>query len=66
MRGRVPFAENAPLEARGKHGAGGAPPRFFVSVAFKGVSFSVSLFFAILVGRPTSVAAKGVTGAGWR
>jgi hypothetical protein len=36
-------------------------PVFFVSVASKGVRFSVSLLFATLAGRSISVAAKGVT-----
>ena len=34
-------------------------PRFFVSVAFKGVSLCVSLLFATLAGRSISVVAKG-------
>jgi hypothetical protein len=41
--------------------AEGPLPRFFVSVASKGVSFSVSLLFATLAGRSISVADKGVT-----
>ena len=42
-------------------------PLFFVSVAFKGVSFGVSLLFAALVGRFVSVVVKGVTGVRcWR
>jgi hypothetical protein len=40
----------------------GAPlPRFFVSVASKGVRVAVSLLFATLAGRSISVAAKGFT-----
>ena len=35
-------------------------PRFFVSVASKGFSNSVSLLFATLAGRSISVAAKGL------
>jgi hypothetical protein len=35
-------------------------PWFFVSVASKGLSFSVSLLFATLAGRSISVADKGV------
>jgi hypothetical protein len=43
------------------------PPLFFVSVAFKGVSFGVSLLFTTLAERFVSVAAKGVRGADcWR
>jgi hypothetical protein len=34
---------------------------FFISVASKGVSFSVSLLFATLAGRFISVAFKGLT-----
>jgi hypothetical protein len=34
------------------------PPRFFVSIAFKGVRFAVSLLFATLAGRFVGVAAK--------
>jgi hypothetical protein len=47
---------------------GGVPtPLFFVSVAFKGVSFAVSLLFASLAGSFISVAAKGLMGARcWR
>ena len=37
-------------------------PQFFVSVAFKGVSFEVSRLFATLAGRSISVASKGVMG----
>jgi hypothetical protein len=45
----------------------GAHPLFFVSVASKGVRFSVSLLFATLARRSISVAAKGLTGADcWR
>jgi hypothetical protein len=36
------------------------PPRVFVSVASKELSRAVSLLFATLAGRSTSVAAKGV------
>src|SRR6266403_4623327 len=36
-------------------------PLFFVSVAAKGVSSTVSLLFATLAGRSISVAAKGLT-----
>jgi hypothetical protein len=35
-------------------------PRFFVSVASKGLSQAVSLLFATLAGRCVSVAAKGL------
>jgi hypothetical protein len=35
---------------------------FFVSVASKGLSPSVSLLFAILAGRAISIAVKGLTG----
>jgi len=38
-----------------------ASPLFFVSVAAKGVSSTVSLLFATLAGRCISVAAKGLT-----
>jgi hypothetical protein len=38
-------------------------PLFFVSVASKGLSPTVSLLFATLAGRSISVAAKGLTGA---
>jgi len=38
------------------------PPRFFVSVASKGLSWGVSLLFATLAGRFISVAAKGLKG----
>jgi hypothetical protein len=37
-------------------------PRFFVSVASKGLSQAVSLLFATLAGRPISVASKGFMG----
>jgi hypothetical protein len=37
-------------------------PRFFVSVASKGLSHTVSPLFATLAGRSISVAAKGFTG----
>ena len=39
-------------------------PRYFVSVAFKGLSPDVSLLFATLAGESISVAAKGLMGAG--
>jgi len=46
---------------------GGTPPRFFVSVAAKGVSFVASRLFAILAGDSISVADKGLRGARcWR
>jgi hypothetical protein len=55
-KGRVPEweLEGIPrnVEMRG--------PLFFVSVASKGLSQSVSLLFAILTGRSTSVASKGL------
>jgi hypothetical protein len=38
-----------------------ATPVFFVSVASKGFSRTVSLLFATLVGRSINVAAKGLT-----
>jgi hypothetical protein len=42
-------------------------PVFFVSVASKGVSLAVSLFFATLAGWSVSVAGKGLRGARcWR
>src|SRR5713226_6637252 len=42
-------------------------PLFFVSVASKGLSPTVSLLFATLAGRFISVAGKGLTGADcWR
>jgi hypothetical protein len=42
-------------------------PWFFVSVASKGVSFSVSLLFATVAGYFVSVAGKGLMAAGcWR
>jgi hypothetical protein len=42
-------------------------PRFFVSVAAKGVSFVASRLFAILAGDSISVAAKGLMGTRcWR
>jgi hypothetical protein len=42
-------------------------PLFFVSVASKGLSPTVSLLFATLAGRSISVAAKGLTGSDcWR
>ena len=42
-------------------------PLFFVSVASKGFSWTVSLLFATLAGRRTSVAAKGLAHAKcWR
>ena len=42
-------------------------PRFFVSVASKGVRFSVSLLFATLARWSISVADKGLRGARcWR
>jgi hypothetical protein len=37
-------------------------PRFFVSVASKGLSCAVSLLFATLARRSVSVAVKGLTG----
>jgi hypothetical protein len=40
--------------------AGAPTPLFFVSVASKGFSFSVSLLFATLAEGSISVAAKGV------
>jgi hypothetical protein len=36
-------------------------PVFFVSVASKGFSYTVSLLFATLTGRCVNVAAKGLT-----
>jgi hypothetical protein len=48
-------------------GSSAPHPVFFVSVASKGFSFSVSLLFAALVGSFVSVAAKGLTEAEcWR
>ena len=42
-------------------------PLFFVSVASKGLSHTVSLLFATLAGRSISVAAEGLTGSDcWR
>ena len=42
-------------------------PVYFVSIASKGFSQTVSLLFATLAGRSISVAAKGLTGADcWR
>jgi hypothetical protein len=38
-------------------------PLFFVSVTIKGLSFAISLLFAILAGELISVVAKGVTAA---
>jgi len=49
--GRVPECEAAP-----------PPAMFFVSVAFKGFSDSVSLLFATLAGSSASVESKGVIG----
>jgi hypothetical protein len=40
---------------------GGSTPLFFVSVASKGFSQTVSLLFATLAGRSISVAVKGLT-----
>src|SRR6266478_3753697 len=40
----------------------GCTPLFFVSVASKGLTPTVSLLFATLAGRSISVAAKGLTG----
>jgi hypothetical protein len=56
------------VEVRKVEPRGGVPtPLFFVSVAFKGVSFAVSLLFASLAGSFISVAAKGLMGAWcWR
>jgi hypothetical protein len=46
---------------------GNPTPLFFVSVAFKGFSFFVSLLFAAVAGSFVSVAAKGLTEAKcWR
>jgi hypothetical protein len=51
----------------GDMGSRDATPLFFVSVAFKGVSFAASLLFATLTERSTSVTAKGLTGTDcWR
>ena len=57
------------MESRGREGrndetskGGAATPLFFVSVASKGLSPTVSLLFATLAGRSISVAAKGLTG----
>jgi hypothetical protein len=38
-----------------------ASPVFFVNVASKGFSYTVSLLFATLTGRSINVAAKGLT-----
>jgi len=51
----------------GWNSKGGSHPQFFVSVAFKGVSFGVSLLFATLARGSICVEGKGVRGAnGWR
>jgi hypothetical protein len=43
------------------------PPRFFVSVASKGVNSAVSLLFATLARESVSVAVKGLKGVScWR
>jgi hypothetical protein len=57
--GRFAGLKVAELKKRGR------APLFFVSVPFKGVTVSVSLLFVTLAGRTISVAAKGVSGAGW-
>jgi hypothetical protein len=54
-------AENAFEGWNVKEQSGDPSPGFFVSVASKGVRFSVSLLFATLAERFVSVAAKGVT-----
>jgi hypothetical protein len=52
------------VEVRKVEPRGGVPtPLFFVSVAFKGVRFSVNLLSATVAGGSVGVAAKGFTGA---
>jgi hypothetical protein len=60
--------KSAKSEERAREANGGTPsPRFFVSVASKGVIFSVSLLFATLARGSIGVAAKGLKGARrWR
>jgi len=53
---------NMRASARRKIRSRKAPPGFFVSVASKGFSHTVSLLFATLAGRSISVAAKGLKG----